>query len=327
MQPVPVSFWRVVKKNAELLVSSCFHQTPAPELVSLMAGPISVSQSPATVAATVPATPHRKPDSPKLGNSTAVSGSSFPVISKSPNVPQANEPSKPGGCWYPLVEKQVPWVKTIRLIPTSWKTSPVGENHPTVDGAVEVEVAVAAVEPLSHRQLLAQVCRDLLTGTSARACSATAVASARSPQVRLRRLHSHLQLLHRCQHHGDDDEPCPCWAHNPAECKVPFLEPARIIKLCRVMWQECSNWLSFLHSPTHRRLSSSERQIGSCMDASLILENADQVRFALGRYPIIEKRRHTGLVLLNPLWPIRQVDPRHPCTGSTADTWTTLVEL
>ena len=103
----------------------------------------------------------------------------------------------------------------------------MGENHPTVDGAVEVEVAVAAVEPLSHRQLLAQVCRDLLTGTSARACSATAVASARSPQVRLRRLRSHLQLLHRCQHHGDDDEPCPCWAHNPAECKVPFLEPSQ----------------------------------------------------------------------------------------------------
>ena len=100
----------------------------------------------------------------------------------------------------------------------------MGENHPTVDGAVEVEVAVAAVEPLSHRQLLAQVCRDLLTGTSARACSATAVASARSPQVRLRRLHSHLQLLHRCQRHVDDDGSWPRWAQNP-ERKASFLEP------------------------------------------------------------------------------------------------------
>ena len=36
--------------------------------------------------------------------------------------------------------------------------------------------------------------------------------------------------------------------------KLFFLSRTKIIRLCRVVWQECSNWLSFWHSPTHRRL-------------------------------------------------------------------------
>ena len=64
---------------------------------------------------------------------------------------------------------------------------------------------------------------------------------AQPPQLHLRQLRSHLQLLHRCQRHVDDDGSWPRWAHNP-ERKASFLEPDQNRgRLCRVMWQECSN--------------------------------------------------------------------------------------
>ena len=47
---------------------------------------------------------------------------------------------------------------------------------------------------------------------------------AQPPQLHLRQLRSHLQLLHRCQRHVGDDGSWPRWAHNP-ERKSSFLEP------------------------------------------------------------------------------------------------------
>ena len=57
--------------------------------------------------------------------------------------------------------------------------------------------------------------------------------------------------------------------HKPAAESRPEGKALWARPVCRVMWQECSNWRSFLHPPTHRRLTSYWCQLGSCMDAKV----------------------------------------------------------